>query len=144
MKYIKLLLIIFLLFGSSLSFAQGTEQDTGATSSTNTEQDTGASNQSNPNGQPENIRLENPLGDDLDTLPELVENILRIVLTIGVPIVALAIIYAGFKFIAAQGNPTKLEEARRTLLYVIIGAGILLAAYVMAEAIVGTINAIRG
>lgn len=93
--------------------------------------------------QVEPVKLVNPLGTT-KTLPELIEGILRIVLTIGVPVIALAIIYAGFQFIAAQGNPQKLQEARRTLLYVLIGAGILLAAYVIAEAIVGTINAIRG
>lgn len=95
------------------------------------------------NSDPKSIRLVNPLGTT-KTLPELVEGLLRIVLTIGIPIVALAIIYAGFQFVAAQGNPTKLQEARRTLLYVLIGAAILLAAYVIAEAMVGTINAIRG
>lgn len=91
----------------------------------------------------EPVRLENPLGT-IDTLPGLVEGLLRIVLTIATPIVALAIIYAGFLFITAQGNPTKLQTARQTLMYVLIGAGILLAAYVISEAIVGTINAIRG
>ncbi len=91
------------------------------------------------------VKLKNPLaGGNVDSIPSLVEAILNIALTIGIPIIALAIIYAGYKFIAAQGNSQKLEEAKRTLIYVLIGAGILLAAYVIAESIVGTINAIRG
>ncbi len=93
-------------------------------------------------GQAPNIKLVNPLGST-KTLPQLVDGILRIVLTIGIPIVALAIIYSGFKLIMAQGKPKELEDARRALLYTIIGAGILLGAYVIAEAVVGTVNAIR-
>ena len=100
-------------------------------------------NVNNPNSDPTaKIKLVNPL-KSTKTLPELIEGILRIVLTIGIPVVALAIIYAGFRFVVAQGKPQELETARRNLLYVLIGAGILLGAYVIAEALVGTIKAIR-
>jgi hypothetical protein len=88
--------------------------------------------------------LGNPLGNNIQDIPSLVEAILDIALTVGVPIIALAIIYAGFKFISAQGNKDKLEEAKKTILYVFIGAAILLAAYAIATAIVSTIASIRG
>ena len=91
------------------------------------------------------VRLENPLaGGSVNDIPTLIREILKIVITIGVPIVALAIIYSGFLFVAAQGNPEKLKKAKDTLLYVIIGAAILLGAYVIAEAIDATVRAIRG
>lgn len=135
-------IMIFLVILSSITSLAFAQPDPTATGGPN--DPPGTNNQSQDT---EPIKLVNPLaGDDgqgIETLPQFVEGILRIVLTIGVPLIALAIIYAGFKFISAQGNPEKLKEARRTLLYVIIGAGILLAAYVIAEAIVGTINAIR-
>lgn len=90
-------------------------------------------------------KLVNPLkSGGVEDIPTLVEKILEIVLKIGTPIIALAIIYAGYLFIAAQGNPTKLETAKKTLVYVVIGAAILLGAYVIAETVVGTVNAIRG
>lgn len=89
--------------------------------------------------------LNNPLeGGGIDSIPSLVQSLLEIVLSIGVPIIAIAIIYTGFKFIAAQGSSTKLKEAKDMLLYVIIGSGILLAAYVIAESIGATVNAIIG
>ncbi len=136
MKYIKSLLIIVIIFSSQFAFAQGSAggQNTGS-----------AGNQSSTGtagSQVEQIKLVNPLGST-KTLPELIDGILRIVLTIGIPVIALAIIYSGFKFVMAQGNATELENARRNLLYVLIGAGVLLGAYVIAEAVVGTINAIR-
>jgi len=89
--------------------------------------------------------LANPLANGgVNDIPTLIQKILEIVITIGVPIVALAIIYAGFQFVAARGNPEKLKRAKETLLYVIIGAAILLGAYVIAEAIGATVEAIRG
>ncbi len=99
----------------------------------------GGSNTSAPS-----ITLDNPLGNNVQDIPTLVEKILDIALTIGVPIIALAIIYSGYLFIAAQGNKDKLQEAKQTLLYVFIGAAILLASYAIANAIVDTIAAIRG
>jgi hypothetical protein len=157
MKSIKILTFSFILSCVLLSpFVLVNAQTPGTTTSdpspgttttdptpgTTTTDPTPGTTTSNPT-QSSPIRLVNPL-QTTQTLPQLVEGILRVVLTIGVPLVALAIVYAGFKFVAAQGRPEKLQEARRTLLYVVVGAGILLAAYVIAEAIVETVNAIRG
>lgn len=90
-------------------------------------------------------KLANPLeGGNIDSIPKLVETLLRIILTIGVPIIALAIIYAGFKFVTAQGNPEKLKEAKSTFVWVVVGAAILLSAYAIATGISATIADIRG
>jgi hypothetical protein len=142
MKNIKKVCLLFVVFASiftvSAAYAQN---ETELGSNTNNDTELGASDSGN--SEPSSIQLTNPLGTT-KTLPDLIEGLLRIVLSFGIPVIALAIIYAGFLFVAAQGNPTKLQEARRTLLYVLIGAAILLASYVIAEAIGGTINAIRG
>lgn len=119
---------------------QGSTSSSGATAQGSTSSGTTTSTSSGV--QAPKIKLVNPLGST-KTLPELIDGILRIVLTIGIPLIALMIIYSGFKFVMAQGNSKELEDARRNLLYVLIGAGILLGAYVIAEAVVGTINAIR-
>lgn len=89
------------------------------------------------------VKLDNPI-KGIDSLPKLVEAILDIVLTIGVPLIALAIIYSGYLFVAAQGNPEALKKAKSTLVYVVIGALILLAAYAIASAIFDSVEAIRG
>ena len=89
-------------------------------------------------------KLDNPLkSSGIKTLPELVKKIFDIVLMVGVPIVALAIIYTGFLFVKAQGNPDKLGEARKAFTAVVIGAAILLGSWVIAEAIQGTIEEIK-
>jgi amino acid permease len=83
-------------------------------------------------------------GGNINDIPTLVERLLGIVLTIGVPLIVLAISYAGFKFVTAQGKPDKLEEAKKTFLWILIGAAILLSAYAIAQGIKATIADIRG
>ena len=87
-----------------------------------------------------NVKLINPIkADRLDTF---IKDLLNIILTIGVPIVALAIIYSGFLFVKAQGKEEDLKKAKETFFYTIIGAAILLGAWVLAQAIKGTIEQI--
>ena len=90
-----------------------------------------------------NTKINNPLGDSIKDIPSFIRAIINIVLTIGVPIVVLAIIYAGFLFVTAQGNEEKLKTAKKTFMYTIIGATILLGAFVIANAIRGTVEEIR-
>jgi hypothetical protein len=124
-----------------------------STSRTFAQTPSGSSTNPDPSGSSTNpapdatsfIGLENPLASGgVEDIPTLVEKILEIVLTIGVPIVAVMIIYSGYLFIKARGNPDGLKEAKKNLLGVLIGAAILLGAYVIAETVVNTINAIRG
>ncbi len=89
-----------------------------------------------------NTGIKNPLGDNLKTLPDFIAAILNIVLVIGIPIVALAIIYSGFLFVTAQGNTEKLSKAKKAILYTLIGAALLLGAFVIANAIKGTVEQI--
>ena len=77
------------------------------------------------------------------TLPDLIRILLEGVLKIGIPIIALAVIYAGFLFVAARGNPEKLETAKQTLLYTLIGAAILLGSWAIAQLISETVDALK-
>lgn len=86
------------------------------------------------------VTIDNPLKTDIDTLPEFIEEVLRIVLKIGIPIITLFIIYAGLLFVMAAGNPEKLKKAKETLLWTLVGAAVLLGAWVIAEAIQGTLT----
>ena len=51
-------------------------------------------------------------------------------------------VLAGFKFVVAQGNPEKISEARKMLVWVIVGAFVLLGVYVIKAAVCGTIDKI--
>ena len=89
---------------------------------------------------PINVKINNPFkgGDDLASV---VDTILKdVVMPLSAVLVVLAIIYSGFKFVTAQGNPAKITEAKTGLLYVLIGAAVLLGAVGISEAIKGTLK----
>lgn len=81
----------------------------------------------------------NPLGNNIDTIPDLINLILKIVMQVGIPIIALMIMCAGFLYVTARGNETQLTKARTALVYTLIGAAIILGAFVISNAITGTI-----
>lgn len=89
-------------------------------------------------------KIRNPLGaDGPDTIPKFIKMLLEGVLKIGIPIVALAIIYCGFLFVEARGNSEKLTKAKDALLYTLIGAGILLGSWAIAEMISATVTGLK-
>jgi uncharacterized membrane protein YhaH (DUF805 family) len=79
----------------------------------------------------------NPLGEI--TLQEFLLAVLNAVIYIVTPVIILMIVYTGFLFIAAQGNPQKLSDARRALIWTIIGALIVLGSIALAMAIEATV-----
>lgn len=87
-------------------------------------------------------KLKNPLAG-VDTIPQFIAKIIEIVVKIATPILVLFFIYTGFLFIKAQGSEEGLKHAKDTLLYGVIGAAIILGAWVLAEAIQGTIEQLR-
>jgi heme/copper-type cytochrome/quinol oxidase subunit 2 len=78
-----------------------------------------------------------------DNLQDLIVAILRIFVTIATPIIVLFIIYAGFKYVTAQGNAQQVQEATRALTYAIIGAVLILGAVAISEIIANTIGAFQ-
>jgi len=88
------------------------------------------------------IKIENPfkIGDSLYALVEAIVN--NIVLPIGGVLCVLAFIYAGFKYVTARGDETKIKDASKALLWTAVGTAILLGAWVFANVIRETINQI--
>lgn len=75
--------------------------------------------------------------------PNLTSFFLAIVNTViqyGALLIVLFIVFAGFKFVTAQGNSEKISEAKKMLLWIIVGAFVLLGVYVIRAAICGTIG----
>lgn len=71
-----------------------------------------------------------------------IATVLGVILRIAIPIVAAFIIYSGLMFVLARGNSEKLEQAKTRLLYTLLGAGILLGAWMIATVIKATIEAL--
>ncbi len=82
--------------------------------------------------------LQNPT--QFPTIEKFIEGVLKAVVYLAMPIIALFMVYAGFKYVAARGNESKVSEAHKNFLYVVIGAILILGAWVFATLIGGTVS----
>jgi len=73
------------------------------------------------------------------TFNDIIAFILRYVLLIGSPIAVLALIWAGFQYVWAQGNPEKIGRAHKILMWTILGIILLFGSWALATAISNTI-----
>jgi hypothetical protein len=94
-------------------------------------------------GETPPIKLENPLGDGTSSILILLTKLLDVVVQVGIPVIAIFIVYSGFLFVKAQGNESKLSEAKQVLLYTVIGAAIVLGATVISGVINATIVGLK-
>lgn len=95
-------------------------------------------------GQPpsgSNVTLLNPLQGGA-SLESFLNSILAFVIRIGTIVVILMLVYVGYLFVAARGNESKITEARKALLWTIVGALILLGAKAIAIGIEATVQAL--
>ena len=83
--------------------------------------------------------LKNPLA--FPDITSLLQAILNMVIVISIPIVILFIIYAGFSYVTAQGNPEKLQVANRSLIYGVIGGVIIIGSVAILQIVQNTVNA---
>lgn len=87
-----------------------------------------------------NFKIDNPFKGGSDLTNILNTFLEKIIMPIAAVCIVLAIIYSGFKFVMAQGDPGEIKKAREGLMYVLIGAAILLGATGISLAIKGTLS----
>jgi hypothetical protein len=81
----------------------------------------------------------NPLLPEYGTLCQVLTAVIRWITQIGALIAVVLIIWTGFLFVTAQGNPAKISKAKSAFLTTIIGTAILLGASAIAQIIVKTV-----
>lgn len=86
-------------------------------------------------------KINNPIA--ADNFADLLTLILEIVVQIGTPIVILSIIWVGFLFIKAQGNSGAIQKAREALLWVLVGAAIIIGCNVIVRLVQGTVDVVK-
>ena len=90
------------------------------------------------------IELTNPLKDSISSIPALFKEILAVVMIFAVPIIVFFIIYAGFLYVTAGGNPDTIKKATAAITYAVIGGLLILGAQVLIIVIEGTVSAVTG
>jgi hypothetical protein len=86
-------------------------------------------------------QIQNPLGPGTGVM-DFLKSLVGIIIRAGIPLVILALIYSGFLFVEAQGNPNKLITAKKTLLWTVVGSAVLLGAWTIVTILVNTVGAI--
>ena len=90
-----------------------------------------------------NAELTNPLDSSISSIPDFFRVLIEIILVFAIPFIVFFIIYAGFLYVTAQGNPEKIKKAHNALLYALIGGLLILGANVLLIIITNTINQIK-
>jgi hypothetical protein len=88
--------------------------------------------------------LQNPLQPQYGSIAGFIAGALKALVVVALPIITLFIVISGFMFVAARGNQSKLEKAKENFVYVIIGALLILGAWVLATLIGGTVSQVVG
>jgi heme/copper-type cytochrome/quinol oxidase subunit 2 len=83
----------------------------------------------------------NPLGSG-SSIESLLNTIIDVVIFILIPVIVLMLVYTGFLFVQAQGNPAKLSEARKVFVWTLVGAFVILAARALKDAVVATVSSL--
>jgi hypothetical protein len=78
----------------------------------------------------------------VNSIPELLEKVLSLLVQVGTILLVFFLILTGFKFVAAQGNPGAIEEARTSLTWVVIGGMLLLGAQALSMVIAAAVTSL--
>ncbi len=115
--------------------------DPGGTQPINTVGDPGGTTLSSSQSDfPLQVKLQNPL--KVNTIQGAIKLFMDTVVKIAIPFIVVFFIWSGINFILARGNATKIGEAKQMFWYTVIGTLLILGAWAITDAIVGTINSI--
>lgn len=89
------------------------------------------------------VTLMNPLNSGTN-LESFLGSIMDFIIRIGTIVVILMIVFVGYKFVVARGKPGDIEEAKKMLLWTVIGALILLGAKAISSGILATVQSLGG
>ncbi len=71
------------------------------------------------------VLLPNPLGPGSNIFT-FIDRFLDLLFTFGLPLAVIMILWSALQFLTSGGNPQKIQSAKNTLLYTMVGFGILL------------------
>ncbi len=105
-----------------------------------------AQDQKTPTEEPSvtkiSINIPNPTNAGENLMEVLTTLLTKVIMPVAAVAVVIWIVWAGFQYILAQGNSTKIEKAHQQLLWSLIGAGILLGATGISLVVQKTIEAL--
>ncbi|SRR6056297_791339 len=85
----------------------------------------------------ESIDFEPPT--EYDTLEELIMGLMKFISYIAMVVAIFAIIYGGFLYMTAGGEPQKLQKGTQTIIYAIVGLIVAFSAYAIIKFFLSTV-----
>ena len=73
------------------------------------------------------LTLQNPL-TGVNTLPDFITKVMTGIVELLTPVIVIMFLWTGFLFVKAQGKAEELVAAKKSLMYTIIGAALVLGA----------------
>lgn len=83
------------------------------------------------------------LGDSPKQLPELIGGLINVFLSVLGIIFVVLVVYAGYLWMTAGGEATKVDKAKKLLGQAIIGLVIIVAAYSISTFVIDRVSAIK-
>lgn len=82
-----------------------------------------------------------PPADGITDIGVLIQNIIKIIWIAFVAIVVVCFIIAGIDFLIARGNPAKIEEARRFVIWGVVGVAVAIIGFSIIKLVQGSLIA---
>jgi hypothetical protein len=76
------------------------------------------------------------------SLPELIGNIIQVVLSVLGIVFLILIIFAGFKWLTAQGDPEVTKKATKMLTQAVIGLILIIGAFALADFVIESLSTV--
>jgi hypothetical protein len=73
-------------------------------------------------------------------IPELLGAVVNVFIVISTPIVVFYLIYAGFMYVTARGDPEQIKQASTALMYGVIGGVVIIGSIAILQIITGTVE----
>lgn len=78
--------------------------------------------------------IKNPI--KAESFYDLVVAIAKAITAIGIPLVAIFLVWSGFLFVTARGSEEQLKRAKTTFFWALVGGAVIIGAWALAVAIV--------
>lgn len=87
----------------------------------------------NPNALVQLPTFGDPECQTFDVIVQLFKNITNVMISFVLAITLIFLVITGYQFVVSMGNKTQLEDAKRSILFIIIGLLVVLSSYLIVD-----------
>ncbi len=85
-------------------------------------------------------RLVNPFDPNIGSINDLIDILIKIMWLVVMPLLVVALVWAGYLIVSARGDEKKLTLGKRVLIWTLVGGLIIVGAKVIKDVIIGTLQ----